>query len=86
MIHSSTVHLVLNLETGCITPQYHVIFDVSFSTVHADGQFDPSIWESLVTSNLDLHIDAGPTVVVDHSISFPFSPPTENGAGNNDEK
>jgi hypothetical protein len=28
--HSSTVHLVLNPETGAIIPQYHCIFDDTF--------------------------------------------------------
>ena len=31
--HASTVPLVLNPETGYITPQYHVVFDDWFSTV-----------------------------------------------------
>ena len=31
--HASSVTLVLNLATGHITPQYHVIFDDNFSTV-----------------------------------------------------
>ena len=31
--HSSSVLLVLSLETGAITPQYHVIFDDWFSTI-----------------------------------------------------
>ena len=31
--HSSLVPLVLNLDTGYISPQYHVIFDDSFHTV-----------------------------------------------------
>jgi hypothetical protein len=32
-IHSSEVPLVLNTATGSITPQFHVVFDDSFSTV-----------------------------------------------------
>ncbi len=32
--HSSQVPLVLNVETGKISPQYHVIFDNKFETVH----------------------------------------------------
>ena len=31
--HASTVPLVLNLETGAITPQFHVVFDDWFATV-----------------------------------------------------
>ena len=47
--HSSTVHLILNPETGNISPQYHCIFDDTFSTVWSDGLFDHNIWESLLT-------------------------------------
>jgi hypothetical protein len=46
--HSSTVHLVLNPDTGVISPQYHCIFDDTFSTIWSDGQFDPLIWQCLV--------------------------------------
>jgi hypothetical protein len=56
--HSSNVHLVLNPETGNVSPQYHVVFDDSFSTVYSDGQFDADVWNSLVTSNLEKHPDA----------------------------
>jgi hypothetical protein len=56
--HSNNVHLVLNLETGNISPQYHLVFDDSFSTVYSDGQFNADVWNSLVTSNLELHDDA----------------------------
>ena len=31
--HSSDVPLVLNLQTGSISPQYHIVFDDTFSTV-----------------------------------------------------
>jgi hypothetical protein len=32
--HLSQVPLVLNVETGKVSPQYHVIFDNKFKTVH----------------------------------------------------
>jgi hypothetical protein len=34
-IHSSLVPLVLNVETGHISPQFHVIFDDKFETVNS---------------------------------------------------
>ena len=41
-LHSSEVPLVLNLETGSITPQYHVVFDDQFSTVTSvEREIDP---------------------------------------------
>jgi hypothetical protein len=57
--HSSTVHLVLNPETGIISPQYHCIFDDSFSTIWSDGQFDPIVWQSLI-QQVDLHHSVHP--------------------------
>ena len=52
-IHSSEVPLVLNLSTGSITAQYHVVFDDRFSTVQAIGPDDmpPTHWEYLCLEN-----------------------------------
>ena len=78
-VHSSTVHMVLNIDTGKVSPQFHLIFDDTFSTVYSDGQFDPDVWDSLVTSNLELHHDASSTTVGDPTVIFPFSSPEERG-------
>ena len=43
--------MVLNLLTGSISPQYHVVFDDMFSTVVISTYADPEIWIRLVTSN-----------------------------------
>ena len=53
--HASTVHLVLNPSTGSITPQYHLVFDDTFSTVFSDGQFDEASWLSLLHHGHELH-------------------------------
>jgi hypothetical protein len=47
--HSSDVPLILNLSTGSISPQFHVVFDDSFSTVMSIGTEDkvPTFWEEL---------------------------------------
>ena len=42
-VHSTNVHLVLNLLTGHILPQYHPVFDDHFSTVYSDGEFDADV-------------------------------------------
>mmetsp|Transcript_15021 Transcript_15021/g.28265 ORF Transcript_15021/g.28265 Transcript_15021/m.28265 type:complete len:2300 (+) Transcript_15021:159-7058(+) len=44
--HSSDVPLILNLQTGSISPQYHVVFDDSFSTVTSIAADDhpPDFW------------------------------------------
>jgi hypothetical protein len=61
-IHSSTVHLVLNPETGVISPQYHCVFDDTFSTVWSDGNFDKTLWHNLVTTvdSIDRHFSLDP--------------------------
>ena len=48
--HSTLVGLILNLRTKSITPQFHVVFDDSFSSVHSNTQVPPKIWEKLITS------------------------------------
>ena len=52
-IHSSEVPLVLNMSTGSITPQFHVVFDDSFSTVPSLQRENdpPSFWNDLCLEN-----------------------------------
>ena len=47
--HSSNVSLVLNLKTGTISPQFHVVFDDYFTTVMSisDSDDPPGHWENL---------------------------------------
>ena len=49
-MHSKQVGLVLNLLTGSISPQYHVVFDEMLSTVRSSTSADPEVWIRLVTS------------------------------------
>jgi len=46
--HLSTVHLVRNLSTGSIGPQYHLVFDNWFETIHVTGDEPPPQWEFLL--------------------------------------
>ena len=61
--HSSDVPLILNLQTGHTSPQYHVVFDDQFSTVlshHSDK--DPPTWwiEIYIEENSSMiHLDDG---------------------------
>jgi hypothetical protein len=52
-LHSSEVPLVLNLNTGSITPQFHVVFDDHFTTVSSIGQDNspPNHWADLCLEN-----------------------------------
>ena len=56
-MHSTQVGLVLNLLTGSISPQYHVLFDDMFSTVMSSTDVAPEGCISLVTSrNLRIQV------------------------------
>ena len=35
--HSSTVGRILNVRTGHVSPQFHVVFDDLFTSVPSDG-------------------------------------------------
>ena len=47
-IYSTRIGLVLNLLTGSISPQYHVVFDEMFSTVMISTDSHPEIWIRIV--------------------------------------
>ena len=49
-MHSTQVGLVINLLTGSISPQYHVLFDDMLSTVMSSTAADPEVWIRLFTS------------------------------------
>ena len=48
-IHVWTVALVLTLSTGRVSPQFHLSFDPSFTTINGcDGNiFPPSYWQAM---------------------------------------
>ena len=65
--HSSTIGRILNLKTGRISPQYHVVYDDLFTTVpNADAgglldmpAFDAHSWEQLLmTGSHKRHLDS----------------------------
>jgi hypothetical protein len=70
-VHSSTVHLILNPETGVISPQYHCVFDDTFSTVWSDGNFDKNLWLNLVeqADSVEKHFSLEPNT--DGSTTLP---------------
>ena len=67
-VHSSDVPLILNLKTGYISPQYHLVFDDTFSTVlsHGSEEDPPSFWNDLELDNFITHIP------VDSPTSLPY--------------
>jgi hypothetical protein len=46
-VHAETVGLVRNLTTGYITPQYHLVYDDWFETVHSPADVEPPGWEDM---------------------------------------
>ena len=50
-LHASTVGLVRNLKTNNISPQYHVVYDSYFETVHSDSLTQPEVWDELLIFN-----------------------------------
>jgi hypothetical protein len=46
--HASTVGLVRNLQTGTITPQFHLVYDDYFETVHSREDQEPANWGELL--------------------------------------
>jgi hypothetical protein len=50
-MHASTVGLVRILQTGSITPQFHVIYDDFFETVHSKEEEEPKEWSELLQFN-----------------------------------
>lgn len=50
--HSSKIGLMQNLQTGSISPQFHVVFDELFLTAHSVDE-DNGTWIELFTSECD---------------------------------
>jgi hypothetical protein len=47
-LHASTVGLVRNLQSGSITPQFHLVYDDYFETVHSREDQEPENWGELL--------------------------------------
>jgi hypothetical protein len=60
--HSETVGLILNMTTGSVSPQYHVVYDELFQTVYGtldNTIFDSPTWISLLSlGGLEQSLDA----------------------------
>ena len=51
--HSSTVNRILNLNTGYVSPQFHVVYDELFETalgaLDTERALDPGLWDSILS-------------------------------------
>jgi Reverse transcriptase (RNA-dependent DNA polymerase) len=72
--HSSTVALVRNVNTGSVTPQYHVVHDETFSTVTVSAEViaHPGAWMEFFLRNRQHYLDD------DDTAEFP-APTLANG-------
>ena len=58
-VHSSLVPLVLNVDTGKVSPQYHVVFDDGFSTVNSlpsEDSLDKQ-WARILKLDREFYLD-----------------------------
>jgi hypothetical protein len=46
-VHAYNIGLVRNLQTGCISPRYHLVYDDWFDTVYAPEDSPPPDWDQL---------------------------------------
>ena len=69
--HAATVPFVLNLSTGHVSPQFHVVFDDWFTTVNTEDKDDedsiesPEWAELLLNQRLQIYFDAADDVELD---------------------
>ena len=49
--HASNVGLILNTNTGHISPQVHVVYDDQYQTVYSDSNAVPEVWDDLFQYN-----------------------------------
>ena len=49
--------IVRNLHTNNLSPQFHVVYDNFFETVHSTEEVTPEGWERLVTFSSECVID-----------------------------
>ena len=51
-LHSSTVGLVMNLNSKRVSPQYHVVYDDEFQTTYAPEEHKPATWDTLFSRRI----------------------------------
>jgi hypothetical protein len=51
--HATSIGLVRNLRTGYVSPQFHVIYDELFQTIHSEGEVDLTdpVWAGLMETS-----------------------------------
>ena len=75
MYHHSTVGRILNLKTGAVSAQFHVLYDELFTTAYGrldDRAFDAKHWQDLLNFNSGDYFESG--VTQESHIDDPSSP------------
>ena len=57
----TATEVAIDRNESHLPPQYHLAYDDYFSTVYFDGTFDTDVWDSLLASNLERHINCPET-------------------------
>ena len=79
--HAGSVALVLNLKTGYISPQFHIVFDDDFTTTSARITNKlPDNWNELFKNNLEL-----PSEEFQFKIGKQWNEPTDRSEGDRKE-
>jgi hypothetical protein len=56
--HAGSIAMVLHLQTGHVSCQYHLVFDDTFSTVdHLRKKEQPPFWDTLVSTSTESYLD-----------------------------
>ena len=68
--HAGTVDLLLNTRTGHVSPQNHVVFDETLSTVeHMSKVTVPLNWKNLIKEHSDIAIKENFTLAKDWHVN-----------------
>jgi hypothetical protein len=75
-MHARNVYLVLNLITGCVSPQYHCNFDDFFeTTTHGRPDVSGTIcWQQLMGLDQVTTILSKVSAPIQHSVIYPETP------------
>ena len=65
--YATDVPLILNTQTGLVSPHFHLIYNDDFDTVKRDAKFH-SLWQAKAKLQVGDHVDAPIPTFSDHMI------------------
>ena len=58
--HACTIGLIRNLQSGYISPQFHVVYDELFQTIaRSDNAIDRNLWLELIRTSREYYLEEG---------------------------